>query len=238
MKAINYILTFFILIMSVISCDDFLENDYYSNHKFVFNFTEDDNGWTGDFADYPASDSVFYELAFEHAFLPVPLDTTDGSLMITGNNHSDDLFMYIKKQISGLEPYTRYEISFNIELASEAPTNAFGIGGAPGEGVTLKAGAVLEEPNKILNEDDFYVMNIDKGNQINSGEDMLAIGHVGVSDTTTLFTIINRNNQGNPIIAKSDAQGTIWVIIGTDSGFEGITTLYYTAVEVIFIKND
>lgn len=28
--------------------------------------------------------------------------------------------------------------------------------------------------------------------------------------------------------------GEIWLIIGTESGFEGITTVYYTRVNVVF----
>ena len=32
--------------------------------------------------------------------------------------------------------------------------------------------------------------------------------------------------------AKSDAAGALWVILGTDSGFEGLTKLYYVDVLV------
>jgi hypothetical protein len=77
-------------------------------------------------------------------------------------------------------------------------------------------------------------MNIDKGNQSVPGVDMGTIGHIGVSDTTTQFTLINRNNTTNLFTIRTDANGEVWVCIGTDSGFEGRTTLYYDQITLIF----
>lgn len=200
---------------------------------FVFDFHTDNQGWSGDFADYPPADSEFYELEFRRAALPFPLDTTRYALMITGNNHSDDLFMFLKKKIGGLTPNKIYKLLIDIELASDAPTNAIGIGGPPGESVFIKAGATLMEPVKV-DSGDFYRMNIDKSNQAAPGPDMDTIGHVGVSDTTTLFTLINRSNATHRFIISTDNEGAVWVCIGTDSGFEGATTLYYSRISLTF----
>lgn len=54
-------------------------------------------------------------------------------------------------------------MDFSIEFASNVPTNAVGIGGAPGEGVTMKAGATLEEPVAIIEQEGtnrYYRINI------------------------------------------------------------------------------
>jgi hypothetical protein len=203
------------------------------SQKFVFDFQDNALGWTGDFADYPAGDSVFYELKFGWSQLPLPLDTARHALMISGNNHSDDLFMFIRKKISGLTPNKLYNIRIDIEMASEAPTNAMGIGGAPGESVFLKAGATIVEPRKVLT-DGFFLMNIDKANQAGRGADMDTLGHIGVSDTTTTFTLINRSNRDHPFTLLTDDSGEVWICIGTDSGFEGTTTLYYSTIEITF----
>ena len=32
---------------------------------------------------------------------------------------------------------------------------------------------------------------------------------------------------------KADDDGTLWLILGTDSGFEGLTTLYYDEITVV-----
>ena len=101
---------------------------------FVSDFAEGYDGWAGDFADYPITDSVFYQLAFNRTTLPAPLNTAKHALMITGSNHSDDLFMFIKKKITGLQPNTTYMVKIDVEFASRAPTNGVGVGGAPGEG--------------------------------------------------------------------------------------------------------
>jgi hypothetical protein len=155
--------------------------------------------------------------------------------MLSGNNGSDDLFMFIKKKLTGIKPNTVYNVLFNIQLASNAPTGAVGIGGAPGESVILKAGVTLSEPLKILDDDLYYRMNIDKGNQLEAGEDMMIIGNIGVAPNTTQYTTIFRNNNsGSPFQFTSDHSGEAWIIVGTDSGFEGKTTLYYTRIDILF----
>lgn len=199
-----------------------------------------DEGWKGDFADYPEADSVTYGLYFHHDLLPDNLNSNGETygLHISGNNGSDDLFMFIKKKISGLRPNATYELLFNIKLASNAPTGAVGVGGAPGESVYLKAGASIIEPRKEL-QAGMYRMNIDKGNQAEEGSDMINLGHIGVGSGTTAFTVITRsNNSSNSFVVTTDDAGELWLVIGTDSGFEGTTTLYYTQVDVLFNKLD
>jgi hypothetical protein len=228
---VRILLGIVILLSTLTSC--FKDEDVYNEQKFSFEFNTGTHGWTGDFADYPVTDSVFYELEFAHANLPAPLNTERKSLKISGNNHSDDLFMFIKRKFTGLLPNTAYQILFDVELASNAPTNAIGVGGPPGESVGIKVGATRVEPKKIV-EDGNYLMNIDKANQSQSGKDMKLIGHVGVSDTTSVFTLIRRTNNDVPFWATTDSEGAIWVIIGTESGFEATTTLYYKKIDVAF----
>jgi hypothetical protein len=203
-------------------------------------FKDLDEGWKGDFADYPEGDSVNYELFFKHDTLPENLNAnaTIKGLHISGNNGSDDLFMFVKKKIIGLRPNTSYVLLFNVKFASNAPTGAVGVGGAPGESVIVKAGATLVEPKKEL-QAGMYHMNIDKGNQSEEGADMINIGHVGVASTTTAYTIVTRNNNSsNGFLITTDSSGEVWLVVGTDSGFEGSTTLYYTQVDVLFNQVD
>lgn len=200
---------------------------------YTFDFATGQEGWIGGFADYPSGSETFYELDFKHQALPTPLDTNQMGLFITGNNHRDDLFMYIKKNITGLMPHTSYRITFNIEFASKYPTNAVGVGGAPGEGVTMKAGATLTEPNGMYALGDVR-MNIDKSNQAQPGTDMDTIGHVGVANTTTAYALKSNNNISHTFSITTDATGEVWIIIGTDSGFEATTALYYNKIEVTF----
>lgn len=206
---------------------------FVAAQSFNFDFSDGFQGWSGDFADYPAADSLMYQLTFSRGRLPQPLDTNRFALRISGKNHSDDLFMFIRKKISGLPPNTSYQLRFDVELASQAPTNAVGVGGAPGEGVTLKAGATLFEPARV-NSNGFWLMNLDKANQSIPGADMDTMGHVGVSDTTSVFTLISRSNASHLFSINSGPDGSVWICIGTDSGFESTTTLYYSRISLNF----
>jgi hypothetical protein len=226
-----------IFLLVITAACNLQDDSYYTVFSVNFNFAENSWGFTGDFADYPKDDSVFYELLFKHDTLPSHLNNTGTrkALILSGKNYSDDLFMFIKRKIAGLKPNARYMILFNIHFASNAPTGAVGIGGPPGEGVTLKAGMTLQEPVKIVDENGYYRMNIDKGNQAVGGTDMITLGHIGVGPNTNQYTIISRNNSSaNPFIFQTDATGEAWIIVGTDSGFEGQTKLYYVSIDILF----
>ena len=199
----------------------------------VFTCESGMEGWTCDFADYPMTDSLFYELSWGHAALPWPLSPADSAIRISGNNHSDDLFMFLKRKITGLVPRRAYRVTITLDVASRYPTNAAGVGGAPGEGVVFKAGAMGVEPMKVPDAGS-YRMNINKSDQSQPGVDMDTIGHVGVSDTTSVYTMIRRSNSTHASIVTADSAGEVWICIGTDSGFEATTTLYYDRITVVF----
>ncbi len=199
-------------------------------------FSVSQEGWVGDFADYPAGpdDSSFYELRLEYTNRPDELGSTKKAILISGNNHSDDLFMFIKKKVAGLQPNTEYTVVFEIEIASNALKNQEGIGGAPGESVFVKAGATAIEPIKIVDANNYYRMNIDKGIQDGGGKDMMVIGNIAVESSEYNLITKNNTNQYAPFMARSNSAGELWIIVGTDSGFEGTTTLYYTNINVVF----
>lgn len=204
-----------------------------NSQTFTYGFTTGYEGWTGDFADYSENDSVLCELEFIRTTLPAPLNTSKYALKITGKNRSDDLFMFIKRKISGLLPNTTYQLLISVDFASIARTNVAGVGGSEGEGVIMKAGATIVEPLKTIIKG-YYRMNIDKSDQIEHGSDMDTIGNVGVSDTTSVFTLVNRNNSTHLFVITTDANGEAWVCIGTDSGYEATTTLYYNQITLTF----
>jgi len=228
-------LIFLIGLTGLFGCDLSSDSSGILVFSYGFDFSESQNDWVVDFTDFPAgTDSSSYELKFAYTDLPSNLATNKKSMMLSGNNHSDDLFMFMKRKVTDLSPNTDYTLVFEVELASNAPKGAVGIGGAPGESVFLKAGAASTEPKKVI-EDNQYALNVDKGNQNAPGEIAIVLGDIAVSYDTQNYALISRNNTGNtPFIARSNSKGEIWLIIGTDSGFEGTTTVYYTRVNVVF----
>ncbi len=60
---------------------------------------------------------------------------------------------------------------------------------------------------------------------------MVVIGNVSHPDGVGDEHKINMpTNSVAPLQVSSDADGKIWLIVGTDSGFEGLTALYYTRI--------
>jgi hypothetical protein len=206
---------------------------------FDFNFCDGSQGWVAEFSDYPPGDESFYELASGYRRLPPPLSSR-GGLFISGNNHSDDLFMYLKRRVGGFEPNTDYQVSFIVDFATDVPTGCGGAGGSPGESVFVKAGASNIEPNSVVDQLGWLRMNIDKGNQANGGANAVVIGNV--ANSTLCEQKIRRYEikelrSPRPVLVTTDETGSAWLLVGTDSGFEAVTTLYYTRITAEFLKS-
>lgn len=208
-------------------------DDEQSNNLVVksYDFRTDAEGWTYGFADYPGGEEDFYELHFDHTSLPEPLDQAKKSLLLSGNNHSDDLFMFLKKEMKSLLPNRIYNIQFRVEIASNVANGQYGIGGSPGESVYIKAGATPVEPVVQPNEENFLLINIDKGNQSQPGSDMTVLGNFANGTDENKYTLKTLENQ-IPFTATTGPEGNLWVIFGTDSGFEGTTSIYYNKIEL------
>jgi hypothetical protein len=198
-----------------------------------FDLNQDAEGWGGGFADLPVDytqDS--YQLDYGYADSPLG----GKALMISSMNRSDDIFMYIKKQLTsddGLSANTTYLVTIEVKFASNAPAGAVGIGGPPGEAVYVKVGASKIEPVPV-DKDGFYELSVDKGQQSAGGYDAVVVGNVAkvVNDDFETYEIKTLDNADNALEVTTDADGNMWIFVGTDSGFEGLTTLYYTEVSV------
>ena len=205
-----------------------------STKEYWYDFKDGTQGWTGLFADYP-KDSTGYNLNFGQAHLPLPLDTGIGAVILSGNNHSDDLLACMFRKIDNLIPNAAYQVTFKIELASNVATNSMGIGGTPD--LALGAGGINYQPGTDLDSTDWYRPNFTSALQgFASNEVLQMLGTIGVTDTTTQYALITRDNISGPIELTTNEYGQLWLLIGTDSGFEGITTLYYKSI-IIKLKH-
>lgn len=206
-------------------------------HSFTFDFSESDHGWVGGFTDYPVNfEPGIYELEFSHAGLPKELGSGKG-LLLQGHNRSDDLFMYIRKQLTGLKPDTLYSVVLEVEFATDAPAGAFGIGGPPGEAVFVKVGAATEEPVPVVGDsggEPYFQLSVDKGSQSEGGQNAVVVGNTAKIENEEfgVYELKILDNNEAPLVVKSDAKGALWVFVGSDSGFEGKTILYYTNIKV------
>lgn len=223
---------FLMVVVAVfLACSNEDEQPVNNRETYTYEFSADTDGWIGDFADYPAGEEEAYALEFGYSPLPDPLDASQGSLKLSGRNHSDDLFMFVKRQLTGLTPNKEYRLNFQVQFASNVAEGQFGIGGSPGESVFIKAGAASMEPEKQQDELGWYRLNIDKGNQAEDGEDMVVIGNFSNGTDDNVYTLKSLSNS-SPMRVTASSAGTLWLLFGTDSGFEGETTIYINRIEV------
>lgn len=205
-----------------------------SSTTIYSDFSDGEDGWQAGFSEYSGNNVESYELEEGIAPLPPPLDETKMAYRISGMNRSDDLFMYLIKRVQGLEPGVTYKGRFTLQIASDAKSGGVGAGGAPGESVGVGVGLTVDQPTSNPNEDNFYRMNLDKIQQCcTDGDDMVVIGDVANGTDEYVYTLIERTGEFS---AMTDHQGVLWIIVGTDSGYEGKTTLYYANIEVILEK--
>jgi len=229
------------LLMFVFGCSLSDDSPAISVFTSSFDFSQSQDDWIGDFTGLPSNDfdSTLYELKFEYTDLPSSLGARK-SIMMSGNNHSHDLFMFMKRKISGLIPNTAYNLVFEVELASNTREGSVGAGGSPGS-IYLKAGASDIEPIKVIYYNQF-VLNIDKGLQNKSGSNAITLGDISIPSSAPDYVLITRSNasssSGQPFIAHTNSDGELWLFIGTDSGFEGTTTVFYTKVNIVFSTAD
>ena len=199
--------------------------------EVTYAFENDAEGWTVGFADLPVDhDARHFDLDSGYRALPDGLHQSSG-MFLQGHNRSDDLFMYLKRQVDGLLPSTEYQVSVSVDMATNVQAGLFGIGGAPGESVFVKAGASTVEPTAAEGDNQHLRMNIDKGNQSQGGADMAVIGNVAHSEVTgSEYRLKTLDSAGQPLSVETDASGRVWLIVGTDSGYEGLTAIYYARI--------
>ncbi|MDB5318938.1 MAG: hypothetical protein JWN40_569 [Phycisphaerales bacterium] len=203
-------------------------------------FTSRTLGWRSGFSDYPVGRDADWELASGLRTPPAELNWPGQGFLLSGNNHSDDLFMFLKRQLGpevGLKPNTAYQVRFAVVFGSNGTSGSLGIGGSPGDSVFLKAGATTTEPKPVADQAGDWRMNIDKSDQGQGGRDMTVVDTIANGVTADQasnppqYKEVERT-QVHTSTVTTDAQGRLWVIVGTDSGFEGTTSLYYRSISV------
>ena len=187
-----------------------------------FDFRDGMLGWQGGFADYPSGQEDFFEL--EAGLRPLPPELGPGSgFLLKGNNHSDDLFMFLKRRLGpedGVVAGRTYLLRITITFGSNVPTGCFGIGGSPGESVGLKAGATPTEPLTVVDPDGNLRMNVDKDGE---GPGLLAASEVSTIGTgipceeapaEPPFVSLQRAHI-HEVMATANTAGELWLLIGT-----------------------
>jgi hypothetical protein len=83
---------------------------------------------------------------------------------------------------------------------------------------------------------------VDKGDQIIGGRYASVFGNIAngrtpdPADAEPYVTVTRTGTHA--FAARSDAAGNLWLLVGTDSGFESLTRLYYQSITVSLRRLD
>jgi hypothetical protein len=204
-----------------------------------FDFRAGASGWKAGFADY---DPAVHVIDAESGIRELPPELGAGTgFYLAGTNASDDLFMFLKRRLGeadGIRPNRAYQVRLTIVFGSNAPSGSVGIGGSPGESVFLKAGASTQQPKPFLAEDGHLRMNVDKGDQATGGPAASVVGAIGNGTADEggepAYVSLQRLHI-HEFTVRADANGNLWLLVGTDSGFEGRTALFFQRIEATLI---
>jgi hypothetical protein len=200
-----------------------------------FTFNESSRGWLPEFTDYSLATASLQRIA---EIRPLPgYPPQYRGYFLQSMNRSDDVFMFLKRELGsedGVQSGHLYSISVYTLLLSEAGSNCVGIGGAPGESVYFKSGVSLDEPVPTLANSGFVALNADKGNQASGGRDAGVAGNIanGIPCEEPRRWVLLERLYHHPRLVRTHERGRLWVFVGTDSGYEGLTALYYYRIVV------
>lgn len=218
-----------------------------------FDFRNGEQGWVGEFTDYDPGYSYDLDgqpimtteesMELQAGLRPLPAELgVDGTgFMLSGINTSDDLTMFIKRRLGredGVLPGQVYRLEFAITFASDAPTGTIGIGGPPGEAVSLHAGGIWYEPQKVrASNGGSYRMNVDAEPEGRSAASTrvgnIANGVLQGKGKVPYVSLARRHVHRFNVTAGAD--GNLWLLVDTKSGYESRTTLYYENISVTLI---
>lgn len=200
--------------------------------EWMFDFNDDLEGFEEIFADYhdDGNDLETYEMTFGRELIPVGTNASQG-LFISAQNRSDDLFMGYFKKLTGLKSSLTYKLKITFKLATKEEAGSIGVGGSPAESVYVKAGAVNQKPEIELDDQQVYRLNVDKGNQSEGSDLVPVVSNMAKPDGSAAGYIIKELSVEVEITTTAD--GSVYLLIGTDSAFEGLTRYYLDDIKVI-----
>jgi hypothetical protein len=204
-------------------------------------FDEGDEGWVAEFADYPKGleDSMRLEFKPSQLFVSESIGNIS-ALKQSGHATNSDLFMFVKQQISGLQPNSRYTVNIVVELNSQLKEEYAGDLDNAAYGSFLKVGAFKTEPVTTLEQDEdnaevsIVKTDFDKGEDDKGGLDMTMIGRLEYTSLEASPILLNGSNIDFPIYTATDADGKLWIAVGVDTNIPVYQEISYTFINAEF----
>jgi len=190
--------------------------------------------------DTSGADETHWRL--QSGIFPLPDGLPGFGYLVQGTNHSDDLDMYLVRRFGpdqGFRPNSNYKVQVTVDLAGDAPRNAIGIGGDP----ELHVQAVLATgfvPTRFKVDSEDWVRHL---MPLESFPRTLVATN-GVCDASEEATTdrcdlqsripfeLKKGKPSSVLQVRTDSSGRFWLMVGSHSGFEGFTGIYYTRIQM------
>lgn len=228
MKKTVVLLIIYILVVS--AC----RNEIQSINE-TYNFSAENLGWTFEAVEYPSNvDKEEWQINSVVGAEDFTGNNTN-AFWLYGNNQSDDIFLYLYKDIEGLKKDTTYNATIKVDAVTPYGKESMGIGGSPAASVYVKAGIVTVEPKPEKRDyqgSNYYLLpdDIDKGQQSNGGEDLKLLGSLADQQEGENGLYDLQYKLDTKFTTGDEAEA--WVVIGIDSGFEGLNIIGIQSVEL------
>ena len=196
-----------------------------------FTFESGNEGFESIFADYHDDGNNLSTYDMHWGKEKPTIENASTALYLQGTNRSDDLFMGYFKKLTGLKSMTEYTFKIKFSIGTDAEAGSIGVGGSPAESVYVKAGIVDKLPKIALDGQGVYRLNVDIGNQATGSQQVPVVGNFAKPEGSKEGYVYKAMEV--EVNAKTDASGTVYLLIGTDSAFEGMTKYYLDDVTVI-----
>lgn len=197
-----------------------------------FSFTTGITSWDFNISDY-SSETLPDSVEFTHA--QIPRSDAPMALYIGGHNNSADLLLYARRQLTDLQPNTKYTATIEARITTDTPIDCLGVGGSPGGSVWFIAGVSSVKPTTSVSPTGYVSLNIGRGNQSLSGPQSDVLGIIGTTESPCGGgrTPVDKNLSGRKRIpVTTDDQGKLWLTIGVDSGYAGYSRIWIQDVTV------
>ncbi|MBR9998822.1 MAG: hypothetical protein KFF73_07615, partial [Cyclobacteriaceae bacterium] len=164
------------------------------------------------------------------------------AMVQTGKATNSDLFMYIKKQISGFEPNASYSIVFNVEMFAQLREEFSGDLESTNNGSFLKVSVYTDEPDTVVVEDTqnpeikIVRTNFDKGDDRVTGPNMALIGKLTYTDVDETPLLLVGTSQADEILGTANDEGEMWMMIGVDTNQPVYQDIFYSFIGINFTK--
>lgn len=175
------------------------------------------------------------DLAAGWSRLPAPMTHRHG-LRLAGSNWFGGLSLAATVPLRGLQPDTPYRVEFEVDFASNAPQGCAGAGGPPGEGVRVRLAAASRQPKVVAGVRDgrqHAMLDLDQPGMAQPGW-LREAGDIATAQPCTgapgQWRTKTARIAGTPYIARSDGQGTLWLLVRFDPHYLGPVDVWLTGL--------